>query len=96
MTPDNTRIAYRLAWETRRAENGSKAPIDNAALPAGSPMFFRCPSCYGDIILPEGYLTRPAVCYDCLDLLRRGWIVELPAPGTGWTWRPKVRRPLVR
>jgi len=76
---------YRLAWERRRALNDLKVPIDNAALPAGSPMYFRCPSCYADIILQEGFLTKPRLCYDCLDLEALDLIFVKPSGEWRWT-----------
>lgn len=64
------RRAMLLAWRQRREANKDKPQTDNGALPAGSPMYFRCPACFGDIILAEGYLSKPALCYDCLYLSR--------------------------
>jgi hypothetical protein len=81
-----TREAYKRAWEMRRALNANSEEVDNGMYPAGTVMVFRCPSCYADIILQEGYLTKPKVCYDCRDLLDRGLIFEMPPPGTGWNW----------
>lgn len=76
-------VAAKMAWEHRRAHAPERV-IDNASLPAGAPMYFRCPCCAGDIIVQEGFLTKPPLCYDCLDLRARGLIVETP---TGWRWR---------
>lgn len=78
----------RLAWEGRKANHEHDPdPPDNAQLGAGSPMYFRCPSCYVTIVLPEDYLTRPRLCYDCLELVARDLIVEMKPSGTGWNWR---------
>jgi len=76
---------YRLAWERRVAANVGKPPIDNAAMPAGSPMYFRCPSCGCDIILQEGFLTKPRLCYDCLDLEALDLIFVKPSGEWRWT-----------
>ncbi|HKB36838.1 MAG TPA: hypothetical protein VKD72_10305 [Gemmataceae bacterium] len=79
---------YKLAWEARREANRDKVPVDNASLQAGSPCYFRCPSCYGDIIVTETYLTKPKLCYDCLELVSRGLLRNHPHPG-GWQWTGK-------
>ena len=76
--------AYRLAWQNRRTAHEHDVLPDNATLPAGSPMTFRCPSCFAPIILVEDYLRKPKVCYDCLELVSRGLLRERP-PGT-WQW----------
>lgn len=48
----------------------------NAALPAGSPMFFYCISCgHVSDVLPESYMTRPArLCGECQALQDLGWL----------------------
>ena len=81
--------AMRLAFEARRAANELRDddPVDNAALPAGSPLFFRCEACFCDIIVQEGYLTAQQLCYDCRDLRDLGLIFEMPPAGTGWNLR---------
>lgn len=76
--------AYRKAWEGRQRTHEHDPVVDNEALPAGAPMTFRCPSCFAPIIVTEDYLTKPKLCYDCLELAARGLIREHPK-GT-WIW----------
>lgn len=75
------RAAFRLREE---ANEMREDPVDNATLPAGSPLYFRCDACHCDIIVQEGYLTRPKLCYDCRDLKDLGLLFEMPPPHTGW------------
>lgn len=62
------------ALATRRADAPRK--IDNAALPAGSPMYFYCISC-GHVaeVVPESYTWTPAkLCSECKALQELGWL----------------------
>jgi uncharacterized OB-fold protein len=64
------------ALKKRREENKNKKRINNAALPAGSPMYFYCISC-GDLAatLPENYITPPRkLCDECQALKDLGWL----------------------
>jgi hypothetical protein len=67
---------YALAQlETRRAESQKATRINNASLPAGSPMYFYCVLC-GDLsdVLPEGFIWPPAkFCRECNALVDLGW-----------------------
>ncbi len=83
-TDEQTKRAALAAWEFRRARHRDDAEYDNAAMQAGAPCLFHCPSCFGPIILAEGYLTRPELCYDCRDLADNGWLVKRRAIG----WSP--------
>ena len=60
----------------RREENAKKEKIDNASLPAGSPMYFYCKSC--DVLAdtkPEGYLDFPKkLCDECQALKDLEWL----------------------
>lgn len=58
----------------RRNENKTRERIDNASLPAGSPMHFDCITCGADIVVPENYVTRPGLCPECATLKRLGWL----------------------
>jgi hypothetical protein len=64
-------------FRKRKAENAKKEQINNARLPAGSPMYFYCRYC-GDstAVLPEGYTCKPrTVCVPCEGLEQLG---EMP------------------
>ena len=50
--------------------------IDNASLYAGSPMFFYCLSCSGEIIVPEAWIFKPDLCSECTRLQKLGWLDE--------------------
>ncbi len=56
------RLAERIAKDTK--------PIDNGALPAGSPMYFYCRLCKVQCdVKSESYMTPPKkYCDDCRDL----------------------------
>jgi transcription elongation factor Elf1 len=62
------------ALADRRKRNEKKRRIDNSSLPAGSPMYFDCLSCNGDIVVPEGYISRPKLCDECGALKDLGWL----------------------
>lgn len=70
-------------WQ-RSERHALDADVDNSRLHAGSPMFFRCEACHGQIILAEDFLTVPKLCYDCRELADRGLIFEMSPEGTGW------------
>lgn len=59
---------------TRRATSPPK--LDNAALPAGSPMFFYCLACgYVSDQKPELYVTEvKKLCAECAALKACGWL----------------------
>jgi hypothetical protein len=62
------------ALKQRRANQPSQ--INNASLPAGSPMYFYCISC-GHLSdqLPESYTCTPKkLCEECQALKDLGWL----------------------
>lgn len=68
------RKAALAALKKRRANKPE--PIDDAALPAGSPIHVYCISC-GHIaeVLPESYTWRPKkLCNECQALKELGWL----------------------
>lgn len=52
--------------------------IDNAELPAGSPMYFYCRQCgIPTEVLPEDYVFPPtSECSQCQGLKNEGWLEE--------------------
>jgi len=62
------------ALADRRAMFANSVVIDNASLPAGAPMIFRCIGCGGPIFVPESYLTKPSTCSECGALIALGWM----------------------
>lgn len=58
----------------RRAMFARSEIVDNASLPAGSPMVFRCIGCGGPIFVPELWLSKPDCCIECEALRRLGWL----------------------
>ncbi len=66
---------YALAALRNRRRKQPK-PVDNASLPAGSPMFFYCQSCgHCSDCLPEAYLGTPnKLCEECQALKDCGWL----------------------
>lgn len=58
----------------RRILNADRKLPDNASLPAGSPMYYRCIGCGADIVVHEGWLTKPDTCRQCDALVRLGWM----------------------
>ena len=62
------------ALRNRRKENRDRERIDNSSLYAGSPMHFDCIACGVDIVVPEGYLTKPELCQECQALKDLNWM----------------------
>jgi len=60
--------------QRRRAANRDKQRIDNASLPAGSPMVYYCLGCGHDIWVSEGWLHKPSLCEECSALVELGWM----------------------
>ena len=58
----------------RQKINKTRKRVDNASLPAGSPMYFYCLSCGDDIVVPENYVTRPSLCPECRVMKDLGWL----------------------
>lgn len=73
MTQQGKTVALTALVE-RRAKQPTQ--IDNAALVAGSDMYFYCISC-GHLadVKPENYLSRPKqLCAECQALKDLGWL----------------------
>jgi transcription elongation factor Elf1 len=64
------------ALQKRREKNSKKERVNNSSLSAGSPMYFYCPSCGEEIVVPENYIDRPKLCEECQALKILGWLVE--------------------
>lgn len=62
------------ALSQRRARFKDAKLPDNASLPAGSPMFFRCIGCGSPIVVSEGYISKPDTCEECAALVKLGWL----------------------
>jgi hypothetical protein len=69
-------IAAHEALERRQAENAEKTKIDNASLPAGSPMHYYCRVCGGlSDVLPEEHISAPRrLCAPCQEMKDKGWL----------------------
>lgn len=62
--------------ETRKTINKPKV-IDNASLPAGSPMYYYCRSCLALVATkPESWYRNPPpkYCKECIPLKEAGYI----------------------
>jgi hypothetical protein len=64
------------ALAARRERNVSRTRIDNGALVAGSPMYYDCDGCGGEIVMPELWTQRPRLCLECQALKECGWLGE--------------------
>jgi len=62
------------ALKERRKKNKDKEAVDNSKLPAGSPMYFDCIGCNGNIVVPESYMSRPKLCGECQAMKDLGWL----------------------
>jgi formylmethanofuran dehydrogenase subunit E len=58
----------------RRTANAQKPVVDNASLPAGAPMYYRCKTCGETIVVPENWITRRILCVECDALKDLGWL----------------------
>jgi hypothetical protein len=58
----------------RRARFKDVILPDNASLPAGSPMYYRCIGCGASIVMHEGWITKPDTCVECAALVKLGWM----------------------
>lgn len=63
------------ALKARQKANKKRVHVDNSLAHAGSPMYFYCPTCGGEIVVPEDYLTKPKHCHDCRDMIDKGWMI---------------------
>jgi hypothetical protein len=68
------RAAAVAALQQRREANRGKPRLDNASLPAGSPMTYYCIGCGADIVVPENWLYKPSLCTECTALDELGWM----------------------
>jgi hypothetical protein len=62
--------------EMRKQANAPKK-IDNASLPAGSPMYYYCHGCDTLLAVKEESWYRdppPKLCDECASLKERGWL----------------------
>jgi RNA polymerase-binding transcription factor DksA len=72
--PPDKREAQVRALAVRRQRNKGIIRIDNRTLRAGSPMYFYCRLCGGEIQLPETFdPPAPSHCDDCHSLREQGW-----------------------
>lgn len=62
------------ALRKRREKNKNIQRVDNSSLNAGSPMYFYCITCNGEIVVSEGYITHPKLCGECNALKDAGWL----------------------
>jgi hypothetical protein len=65
--------AHALAALAERRANRPVLPR-NESLPAGSPMFFACIGCGGEIVVAEDWRTKPDLCRECAALAALGWM----------------------
>lgn len=62
-----------IALQERQANPPKK--INNWDLYAGSPMYFYCKICDGEIVLPESFTCAvPKLCTECDFLKEMGWL----------------------
>ncbi len=62
------------ALAERREANKTITRIDNSKLYAGEPMYFYCIGCGAQIMVPEGYITKPDCCPECTAMRKLGWL----------------------
>lgn len=62
------------ALRLRREANKGRKHVDNASLPAGSPMYFYCDTCGDEMAVPESYTTRSRLCTECTALKSLNWL----------------------
>jgi hypothetical protein len=61
----------------RQRKNNRPVKIDNASLPAGSPMYYYCTSCghLADTMPENWFITPPrSLCTKCQELKDQGWL----------------------
>lgn len=66
-----------LAALEERLEKNAPHVINNADLPAGSPMYYHCHTCKALVaVKPEGWYVDPPPkhCVDCDALIEQGWL----------------------
>ena len=62
-----------IALQERQANPPTK--INNWELYAGSPMYYYCKICDGEIVLPESFTCAvPKLCNECDFLKEMGWL----------------------
>ena len=62
------------ALAVRREANKNRKRVDDSKLYAGSPMHFDCIGCGDEIVVPEGYITKPSMCPECEAMHVLGWL----------------------
>jgi RNA polymerase-binding transcription factor DksA len=61
----------------RRENNKNIKKVNNADLYAGSPMYYYCQSCDGEMSLPESHLcAAPTLCSYCKELVESGLLAR--------------------
>ncbi|MBL8830353.1 MAG: hypothetical protein JNM18_25470 [Planctomycetaceae bacterium] len=77
-TPNPTMILALNQFARRRLYASEIEKIENADLPAGSPMYFYCRHCgIPSEVLPEDYVFPPLQeCSQCQGLKSEGWLEE--------------------
>lgn len=73
ITEQGKEVALRALIVRRETNKGIKR-VNNASLPAGSPMYFYCITCGLVMVEPEGYLSRSKTCSECGALKELGWL----------------------
>jgi len=74
LTTEKDKKLALAALKKRQQKNKGKKRVDNESLYAGSPMYFYCRACGGEIVVPESYVTRSDFCSECQPLKDAGWI----------------------
>lgn len=74
LTAQGRAIAVAALWERRKAAK-TQTRINNSSLYAGSPMYFDCIGCgLQNIVMPEGWISKPDFCVECQALKDCGWL----------------------
>lgn len=66
-----------LVKVAERKKRNAPKKIDNARLPAGSPMYYYCHGCDTLLVVkPEDWVDDPPpkLCGECASLKERGWL----------------------
>lgn len=74
MMTERGKAAALQALADRRALYKDQKLPDNASLPAGSPMYYRCIGCGAPIVMHEGWTRKPDTCPECTALGALGWM----------------------
>lgn len=72
-----TKAEFLDEFQKRLARGLAERKINNMKLPAGSLMYFDCHACgCQDIVVQEGYRSKPDLCNACQILKTNGWLDE--------------------